>query len=86
MTDATRSSLATLVGHSMLRERPGADGQPRFHMLETVREYAFERLEGLGEADAVRRRHAEHYVGLAEAAELELEGPGHADVARTARG
>jgi predicted ATPase/DNA-binding SARP family transcriptional activator len=78
VSDATRSSLAAIVGHSLLRERPGADGRPRFQMLETVREYACERLEGLGETDAVRRRHAEHYVGLAELAERELEGTSHA--------
>jgi predicted ATPase/DNA-binding SARP family transcriptional activator len=78
VSGATRSSLATIAGHSLLRERPGADGGPRFHLLETVREYAFERLEGLGETETVRRRHAEHYADLAEVAERELEGASHA--------
>ena len=38
-------------------------------MLETIREFARERLEAAGTLDATRRRHAEHFLGLAEAAE-----------------
>src|SRR5688572_24632172 len=44
-------------------------------MLETVREYALERLEQRGEADALRGRHAVYYRALAEQAEPELDGP-----------
>jgi non-specific serine/threonine protein kinase len=43
-------------------------------MLETIREYALERLEDSSEADEVRRRHAGHYVGFAEEAEPHLVG------------
>ncbi len=46
----------------------------RFGMLETVRDYAAERLEELPDAEAVRRRHAEWCLGLANAAAEELEG------------
>ncbi|MFL5803730.1 MAG: ATP-binding protein [Roseiflexaceae bacterium] len=66
--------LAALVDQSLLRQTPGSDGEPRFMLLETIREYALERLELSGEAEVVRRRHALHYLGLAEAAELELMG------------
>jgi tetratricopeptide (TPR) repeat protein len=61
--EAGRTELSSLVANSLLYERPG-----RFLMLETVREYALEKLEEGGEADAVRRRHAEHFAALAETA------------------
>jgi tetratricopeptide (TPR) repeat protein len=44
-------------------------------MLETVREYAWERLEESGEADAVRNRHAAHYAGALEGWDADLKGP-----------
>ncbi len=39
-----------------------AAGEPRFGMLETIREYALERLDERGDGDAVRRRHAGFYL------------------------
>ena len=59
--DASLDSLAALVDDSLL-ERTGE----RLRMLETIREYAAERLELEGDADAVRRRHAEHFLELVE--------------------
>jgi predicted ATPase len=67
--DAPRSGLASLVGKSLVHERLGAEGEARYFMLETVREYALERLDDTGERDVLVRRHAEHYAALAEAAE-----------------
>jgi predicted ATPase len=58
--------LTSLFDKSMVRQVEGSGGEPRFVMLETIREYALERLEQSGEVDLVRRRHAEYYLALAE--------------------
>lgn len=68
--------IASLVDHSLVQEAEQPDGEPRFSMLETVREYGLERLEASGETDAVRRRHAEYCMLLAEQAEPALRVPG----------
>jgi predicted ATPase/DNA-binding SARP family transcriptional activator len=62
---ADRRTLAALVAQSLVQERPGHDGEPRYSLLETVREYAFELLGS--NADEVERRHAEFFADLAEA-------------------
>jgi len=67
-------ALAQLVDKGLVRQTESADGEPRFVMLETIREYALDRLEELGEAEEVRRLHAERFLQLAESAEPELTG------------
>ncbi|HZO28356.1 MAG TPA: tetratricopeptide repeat protein [Chloroflexota bacterium] len=67
--------VASLVDKSLLRQADGQDGEPRFAMLETIREYAAERLEASADAEAIRRRHASYYVALAEQADPALRGP-----------
>jgi predicted ATPase/DNA-binding CsgD family transcriptional regulator len=59
--------VAGLVDKNLL-VRVG-DGETRFRMLETIREFAEERLDLTGEADAVRRRHAAWFLRLAQQAE-----------------
>ena len=54
-----------------MRKRDSKVG-PRYWMLETIREYAAERLEESGEAEELRRRHAEYFLDLAEEAEPHL--------------
>jgi predicted ATPase/class 3 adenylate cyclase len=66
---ADLDTLESLVESSLVR--PDVD---RFTMLETIREYAVERLEEAGEAEDLRARHAEYYVVLGERAEPELDG------------
>ncbi len=66
--------IDSLMDRSLLRQET-LDGEPRFGMLETVREFALERLEEAGEEDAARRTHAGYYLALAEMAEPELTGP-----------
>jgi tetratricopeptide (TPR) repeat protein len=55
-----------------VRRLETATGEPRFSMLEIVREYALERLSSSGESEKVRRRHLAHFVELAEEAAPEL--------------
>ncbi|MEZ4622293.1 MAG: LuxR C-terminal-related transcriptional regulator [Caldilineaceae bacterium] len=52
-----------------------ADDSPRITMLESIRDYALEKVNNAGEAEAARRRHAEVYLALAEQAALALLGP-----------
>ncbi|MDP9365418.1 MAG: LuxR C-terminal-related transcriptional regulator, partial [Chloroflexota bacterium] len=61
---STLDRLASLVEHSLLRREGRDDGEPRFAMLETIREYALDRLERSGEIDEARRRHAAFFRGL----------------------
>jgi predicted ATPase/class 3 adenylate cyclase len=68
--DADLDALAELVDLGLLK--PISTG--RFLMLETIKEYAVEGLEESGRAEHLRRRHVEHFVRLAEAAEPELRG------------
>lgn len=66
--------ISQLVDHSLLSQSIVL-GEPRFRMLETIREFAVEQLAGSGEADRARARHAEAYLALAERVHPELTGP-----------
>jgi predicted ATPase len=67
---AALDTLASLLDKSLIRR----DGY-RFSMLETIREFAVERLEGSSEAEKLLRRHAEYFAQLAEATETDHLGP-----------
>jgi predicted ATPase/transcriptional regulator with XRE-family HTH domain len=58
--------LASLVDKSLIYRKVGPDSSQRFMLLETIREYALERLEASGDSLAVRRSHAETFLQLAE--------------------
>ena len=68
---ATLDTLESLVEKSLLRQRADSDGEPHFWMLETIREFALERLESSGEADSLRQRHANWFAELAECLDME---------------
>jgi predicted ATPase/class 3 adenylate cyclase len=72
--EADFEMLCALVEKSLIRQ-----GGDRFWMLETIREYALEQSERLGQAEELRRRHAKHFLELAGTAEVGLRG---ADEAR----
>ena len=59
---------SSLLDKSLLGQEEGAEGEPRLVMLETIREYAREKLEESGEAEKIKRAHAEYFLALAEEA------------------
>jgi predicted ATPase/class 3 adenylate cyclase len=70
---------AGLLDVSLVTVTDGADGEPRVGKLETIREYALERLEQAEDLDDTQRRYTEYYTGVAERADEQLRGsgPGH---------
>jgi predicted ATPase/class 3 adenylate cyclase len=77
---ASPDTLHSLVDKSLVRRRDL--DPPRFWMLETIRELAVERLVAAGEAPDLRRLHAEHYLEVAHASNLDAEriGPQRHDL------
>jgi predicted ATPase/class 3 adenylate cyclase len=75
LADDTRvlDTIDSLVGKSLLRQAE-THGEARFAMLETIREYARERLIADGEAEAVQKRHRDYFLALAEKAAPKLLG------------
>jgi predicted ATPase/class 3 adenylate cyclase len=71
VADAELDVLQSLVDKSLLRHTA-----ERFWMLETIREYAAERLDQSGEGEVLRRRHTDHFLALAEEAEPNLRWGG----------
>jgi predicted ATPase/DNA-binding SARP family transcriptional activator len=70
VADADVDMLQALVDKSLLGQT-----DDRFWMLETIREFALERLEESGEAEQLQRRHAESFLNLAERTDSGLRGP-----------
>jgi predicted ATPase/serine/threonine protein kinase len=58
--------IESMVDKSLLRRVESSGGEPRFIMLETIREYALERLAESGEEQLIKRTHAAYYLVLAE--------------------
>jgi predicted ATPase len=72
---AALDGLEALLDQGLLQTVEGTDGEQRYRMLETVREFALERQVRSGEADAIRAAHARHMIALAEQAAPNLQGP-----------
>ena len=66
--------LTSLVDKSLIRRMEPPGRPSRFSMLETIREFGHEQLEVAGDLELVLRRHAEHFLGLAEEVEPHLTG------------
>lgn len=67
--------LTSLVDKSLVRQQEDEDGETRFAMLETIREFGIEQLTAASEVSIIQRQHAAFFRDLAERAEPELTGP-----------
>jgi predicted ATPase len=61
--------IASLLDKSLIRTEDPLQGEPRFTMLQVVREFALEQLDALGEMERFRRAHADYYAGVVIATE-----------------
>ena len=77
--------MAALLDHSLLQQKTTTDGEIRFTMLGTLRAFAWEQLEAVGEVDKLRRRHAAHYARWVEEAHPWLQHPNPQLVERVER-
>ncbi len=66
ITGCSRATMRALVTKSLLERRQGAGARTRLTMLEPIRQYVAERMKDSEDRDAVRRRHARHYLHVAE--------------------
>jgi predicted ATPase len=67
--------MGSLVDESLLRQAEDAGGEPRYTLLETVREFSLDRLTVSGEERLIRSRHAAYFAGLAESLQPDIDGP-----------
>ena len=72
----TLEGIIALIEHSLVRQVGDVQNEePRYQMLQTIREFGLEQLEVHGEGNVSRQRHAEWYLALGEVAEPDLAGP-----------
>jgi predicted ATPase/class 3 adenylate cyclase/Tfp pilus assembly protein PilF len=71
----TFEGVSSLLDKSLLRQEEGPNGEPRFVMLETIHEFAREKLGQSAEVEQIKRVHAQYFLTLAEEAYPELKGP-----------
>jgi predicted ATPase len=74
-TEPVIDILNSLIDSSLVQAEARGD-EPRFRLLETIRDYALQQLRASGSWDEARTRHAEYFMTLAEPAETELRGEG----------
>ena len=75
-SEAALDGIETLVDHSLVQRVDDVQGEPRFAMLETIREYALEQLVLSAQADEAHERHAVYFMGLAAACAPHLTSGG----------
>src|SRR5712691_4964194 len=72
--------MAALVDQSLLQRDEEPNGEVRFQILETIREYGHECLTVEGETDRIQARHADYFLAMAEQTEEKLIGPRQAEL------
>ncbi|RIK44641.1 MAG: hypothetical protein DCC55_01895 [Chloroflexi bacterium] len=72
---AILDGVSALVDQNLLKRVEPGGSEPRFGMLETIREYGLERLAASGEAEVIRNQHASFFLALAERADPKLRTP-----------
>jgi predicted ATPase len=72
------NTLSALLDNSLIQSSEQGAEEPRFLMLQIVREFGLERLTASGELETTRVAHARYFLALAEQAEPELDGPNQA--------
>jgi predicted ATPase len=77
LSGAVEDGVRALVDKSLLQPREPPDGERRFAMLATIREYALEKLAERGEADVARKAHAAYFLVLAEEGSVALGSGEH---------
>jgi len=82
----TLDRLEPLVAHGLVTRDDDAGGEPRYRLLEMVREFAQEGAQQAGEWAALQRRHAEHFVAVAEQLLPRWAGAGRGDARRSLDG
>ena len=71
--DELVGSVQSLLAKSLLYQEAGLESEPRYRMLETIREYALDQLDAEELRDEIARRHARYFADLVELAREELE-------------
>lgn len=66
--------VTSLLAKNLLQQRAGSDGESRFWMLETIHEYSREKLQEIGEWEALATQHALYFMSLAEESEPHMRG------------
>lgn len=74
-TTAFRQILQSLIGKSLVRTEILANGEQRFSLLETIREFALEQLAVTGEVEPLQQQHYHYYLHLARTADHKSRGP-----------
>lgn len=73
--DVLLDGIEAMIHNSLLRLEETDDEEPRFRMLETVRDYGLEQLGASGDEEQLRRRHADYFLSFAEEAARGVYSP-----------